>query len=185
MIDLPAPPSKPPIEALAECGLDTRGLTVSYDESAEGYYIHISTRAGARKSNLQCVWDATWPEFVQFEDKQLQEDYDALSRSRFGPIAMESAKESLKNNGLLERLPNRADFTNTAEFAIAIEHLCGFAANQILQVNGDEISIVPHHGSLSNSDFERIGCVFSALTASGEGKIGIIGNAAPAISDGK
>ncbi|MBF7015811.1 hypothetical protein HWN72_30475 [Novosphingobium sp. HR1a] len=185
MIDLPAPPSKPPIEALADCGLDAQGLTVSYDESAERYYIYISTRAGARKANLQCIWDATWPEFVQLEDKQLQEDYEELSNNRFEPIAIESAKESLKNSGLLERLPSRANFTSTAEFAIAIEHLCGFATNQILQVNGDEISMVPHHGSLSDSDFERIGCVFSALTASGEGKIGIIGNAPPAISDEK
>jgi len=182
MIDLPPLPSRPPAEALADCGLDTKGFTVAYDELADGYVINISTHAGASKANLQCVWDATWPEFVQFEDRELKEKYDKLSQSRFGSMAMQSAKESLEKNGLLEKLPKRADFSSTAEFAIAIEQLCGFTANQILRVRGDEITIVPKQVSPDTADFERIGCVFSALTASGETKIGIIGNALPATS---
>jgi len=179
VIDMP--PMPPPISAeaipqkLTECGLDARGITIDYADDLQGYVIKITPQAGATAKNVQCIWDATWSEFVEFADTELQAAYSEITRARFEPIAMQSARESLEKKGLLANLPSRQDFASLSDFAEAIEKHCGLNPHDILSVDGDHVTMQPKFPADSR-DYDKVGCIFSALTVSGVTKIGIIGN---------
>lgn len=172
--DFPTLPKKPVAEALADCGLAKTGFKVTYERDLQGNVVAISVRAGAKKDNLQCIWDAAWTEFMRFEDKELQAAYDEISRSRFEPIAQRQAREALAKRGLLDGLPERNKFPSLAEFAVAIEQHCGFAPRQVLRVSDDMIVFDP--GMPGLRDYDKSACIFSALTASGQTKFGFVGN---------
>lgn len=182
MIDVPpeppALPSKPLAEALVDCGLDAQGFTIIYDDDLRAHVVKVLSRSGATQQNLQCVWDATWSEFVEFEDGRLQLAYEQLTHDHFAPLVKQSARENLDKHGLLEGLPNRSDFASLDDFAVAIEEHCGFAANQMLRVSGDTIMFESRQPATDLLHSERFGCLISAMAASGETKLGFIGNEA-------
>lgn len=179
MIDMPPEypplPKMPVVEALVDCGLAKSGLKVTYEEDLQGNVIAISVSAGANRRNLQCIWNAAWTEFVQFEDEELQTAYDEITRSRFEPIAQQQARADLAKRGLLQGLPERNNFSSLAEFAAAIEQHCGLDARQALRISRDTIIFDPGIGAAS-LDYDKSACVFSALVASGQTKFGFIGN---------
>lgn len=189
MIDVPpeppALPSKPPAEGLIDCGLQDRGFTVTYDDDLQGYVIQISATAGANSENIQCIWDATWTEFVQFADLRLQQEYDQLSRARFEPLARQSALDHLAKRGLLEGLPKRSDFTSRADFGVALEGHCGLAPRSVLHEDGDVFLFMPDDSAWSSDTYEKHACLLSALVAAGETKFGFVGNEKIAEPEGK
>lgn len=179
MIDMPPMPPRISAEAipqkLTECGLDARGFTIEYEDDFQGYVIKITPQAGATAKNMQCIWDATWSEFVEFTDAELQAAYSEITNVRFQPLAMQSARESLEKKGLLSNLPSQQDFASLSEFAVAIERHCGLNPHDILSVDGDSFTLQPKFPADSRN-YDKVGCIFSALAASGVSKIGIIGN---------
>lgn len=181
--ELPVPPAKPFAEGLVDCGLKRQGFTVSYETTLQGNVIEISARAGATSANLQCIWDATWTEFVRFEDSKQQAAYDAISEARFMPIAQRSARDALANVGLLDGLPTRGDFPSLKDFSAAIEKHCGLCGDEILSVDGDRIIFAPAAGKMETTESGKLSCLMSALTASGENTITFLGNAAAPQAD--
>jgi hypothetical protein len=178
VIDLPpeppALPSKPPVEGLVQCGLEQKNFKVVYDDELQGYVIEISSSSGATNQNLQCVWDATWTEFVHFEDKALQTAYDKMTSDRFTPLAIKDARDTLAQRGLLKDLPKRADFPTAAAFAVAIERHCG-VTSQVLKASADSSLLIEPAGK-SDPSYDQSTCLFAAMIAAGETKFGFIGN---------
>jgi hypothetical protein len=179
--EYPPLPQKPVAEALIDCGLLKDGFKVTYEKDLQGNVVAISVRAGANRENLQCIWDAAWTEFVQFEDNKLQVAYDEITESRFAPIVQQQARDALAKRGLLDGLPERSKFSSLEEFAVAIEQHCGFDPKQALHIDNDLIVFNPEVRLSSSFDLDKSECIFGALFASGQTKIGFIGNE---LSDG-
>jgi len=183
---MPPMPDKPVAEALVECGVRPRGFTITYDDLLQGNVIAFSADSGASVENIECVWRMTWFEFAQFADPELQAAYDAVGQdyyeTHFKGQVIESARAKLAERGLLETLPQRDDFQNRDDFAVALEQHCGFEPRSILRVSGDTLTVWPQTEGTppSEEEFEKFSCLLAAMTlaadADGSLKIGFVGN---------
>lgn len=190
MIDLPPQmppmPDRPVAEAISECGVRTDRFTVTYDEDLQGNMIVFAKDSGADLENLQCIWEATWSDFVEFADAEMQEAYTAIGQryfeANFKDKILDSARTNLAKHGLLESLPKMERFRSREEFAEALEIHCGFAAQSILRVEGESFTVWPQTDAtpLQDTDYEKFSCLLSALTLAsadnGDMKIGFVGN---------
>jgi hypothetical protein len=183
---MPPLPDKPVAEAIVDCGVRTGTFTVNYDDELQGNMIIFLKSSEVNRSNIQCIWEATWSEFVQFPDPELQEAYDAIGQkyydTHFKGQVLESARANLAKHGLLENLPKSGGFDSREEFAVALERHCGFAPHSTLRVEGDSFTIWPQGETAppSGAEFERLSCLLASLTlaaeADGNLKIGFVGN---------
>ena len=183
---MPPLPDKPVAEAIVDCGVRAGRFTVTYEDDLRGNMIIFAKESGASKGNLQCIWNATWSEFVQFTEPELQMDYDAIGRKYYDTHLkgqrLEAARADLAKHGLLESLPKAFDFQSREEFAVALERHCGFVPHTTLRVEGDSFTIWPQGLAAPTSDAEldKLSCLFSSLTLAAEAdaslKIGFVGN---------
>lgn len=183
---MPPMPDRPVAEAISECGVRTDRFTVTYDEDLQGNMIVFARDSGAALENLQCIWEATWSEFVEFADAEMQEAYNAIGQryfeANFKDKILESAITSLAKHGLLEGLPKMESFRSREDFAEALEIHCGFVPQSTLRVEGDSFTVWPETDATppQDTDFEKFSCLFSALTLAsadnGDMKIGFVGN---------
>lgn len=183
---MPPLPTRPVAEAIVDCGVNPGTFTISYEDDLQGNMIVFARGSGANERNLECVWEATWSEFVQFGDPELQKAYDAIGQKYYDTHlkggVLESARAKLAKRGLLENLPKIGDFQSREEFAAALEKHCGFAPHSILKVQGDSFTIWPQVEATppSEAEFEKLSCLLSSLTlaaaADGSLKIGLVGN---------
>ena len=190
MIDVPAQmppmPDKPIAEAIAECGVRPGTFTITYNDDLQGNVIAFAAGSGANAENIECIWRATWSEFVEFPDAELQSAYTAVGQAyyetHFKSQHIESARKRLADQGLLETLPRRGDFESREDLAVALEQHCGFEPQTILRVSEDTFTVWPQcEGNLPTSaDFEKFSCLLASLTlvadADGTLKIGFVGN---------
>jgi len=177
---------KPVAEALAECGVRPGTFTITYADDLQGNVIAFTANSGANIENIECIWRATWSEFVEFPDAELQSAYAAVGQAyyetHFKNQHLESARKRLADSGLLESLPRGEDFTSREDLAAALEQHCGFEPRTILRVNDDAITVWPQTegAPLASADFEKFSCLLSSLTlvadADGSLKIGFVGN---------
>ncbi len=188
MIDLPPPSLQAHAEqiagALVACGLSKDGFAVTYVDDLQSYEIKISANAGATSENLQCVWQAAYLEFVQFEEPQLGAAFDKLTENH----SLEVTRKSLADKGLLDGLPHRADFASVGDFLRALESHCGAPAESLLEVHSGFITLQP--GIFESAEqLDKVSCLFSAMTlvaAEDKGiKFGFIGNELSAETEGK
>src|SRR5690606_36869833 len=147
-------------QKLTECGLDARGFTIEYADGLQGYVIKINQQAGATAKNVQCIWYATWSEFVRVSDADWKAAYAEITRGRFEPIALQSARDSLEKQGLLTNLPSRQHFGSLSDFAVAIERHCGLKPHDILSVYGDRVTMQPKFPA-DSQNYDKVGCVFT------------------------
>jgi len=179
----PEPPSKPIAAGLIDCGLDERGFTVIYDDDLQGYVVGISTNAGANAASLQCIWDAAWTEFVQFENTDLQRSYDELSHARFRPLMRQQARAELAELDLLDGFPERSAFTDEDAYARALETHCGIEPGSMIKRTPHGLSMMPEAmptGPMEGEQFQRFSCLLSSIMyAAADGAdftIGFVGN---------
>lgn len=183
---LPSLPDKPIIEALAECGVYPGTFTITYDNDLQGNVIAFTANSGANTGNMECIWRATWSEFVEFPDAELQLAYDAIGQAyyetHFKAQHIESARKQLADKGILDSLPRQEDFENREELAVALEQHCGFEPRAILRVNDNTFTVWPQaeEEALASADFGKFSCLLASLTlvaeAEGNLKIGFVGN---------
>jgi len=184
--EMPPLPDKPVAEALMECGVRPDGFTITYDDLLQGHVIAFSATSGASADNLDCIWQATRSEFVEFADAELQRAYEAIGAAYYEahlrPQVIESARERLAERGLLQTLPLREDFQSQEGFAAALEMHCGFVPSSVLRVEGNAFTVWPQSDGTPSAEFEfeKFSCLLSALTlateADGGLKIGFVGN---------
>jgi hypothetical protein len=179
LIDLPPQPPTVSVEsisrALTECGLKAQDFTVEYAKDLQGYRISIHPLAAASTERLQCIWHATWFQFIQFSDDKLQSEYNALTRARFAPLAPPSAREQLSRSGRLAGLPRREDFEDVAQFAMALEVHCGFEPHEALEVSGGTIALQPQFATVGRGPFDRQSCLLATLEVSAGVRFGFVG----------
>lgn len=183
---MPPLPNKPVAEAIVDCGVRAGRFTVTYEDDLQGNMIIFVKESGSSKSNLQCIWNATWSEFVQFNEPELQKAYDAIGKEYYDTHLKwqrsEDARADLAKHRLLESLPKAFDFQSREEFAVALERHCGFVPHSMLRVEGDSFTVWPQGLAAPTSDAEldKFSCLFSALTLAAEAdaslKIGFVGN---------
>jgi hypothetical protein len=186
LIDLPPQPPTVSVESisrtLTECGLKAQGFTVEYAKNLQGYRISIHPLAAASTEKLQCIWDATWFEFIQFSDDKLQAEYNALTHARFAPLAPPSAREQLARSGRLAGLPQREDFEEIAQFAMALEVHCGFKPHEAVEVSGGTVVFATPPIGVDDRHSDRQSCLLATLEVSAGVRFGFIGRERHAVS---
>ena len=147
MIDMPPvpPPSPEKVieQRLIECGLDVSGVSVRYEDYLQSIEIVIRPTAGATADHFECIKNAAGYEIVTFEDREMYRAYSDYTAELARPEMLESLKAGLQEKGLLEALPERANFESLDAYAKALEAHGGVALGSVLRVCGDDILFYP------------------------------------------
>lgn len=192
-MDLPPQPPEQVIEQrLVDCGLDRKGLSISYSDLLQGIEIVIAPSANATVEHFGCIRTAAAGEIVTFQQGNLANAYADSSYELIRPQMLESARKSLAERGLLQGLPERKDYQDEAEFAKALEVHCGFKPGSVIQSTVSGMTILPlamPKGPMTGPRFEKFSGLLAALmyfaARDGDIKIGFIGNEAYREADGK
>lgn len=185
MIDTPPEPPAAQEEViaakLAECGLKAGGFTVRYEAELQGVEVLISPLAEATPAMFGCIHDATFPEFVRFEDLAAFRQFIAFQEELFRPQAMAEGEAELQKRGLWEGFPRREAHPDLPDLARALEVHAGFSPGTMLRAEaGIRIVIDPVDRNLwVQMDNERLAVLLVVLkfaSARDRFSIGFIGN---------
>lgn len=185
MIDMP--PEPPPAQEqvierkLLDCGLKAGGFTVRYEDELQSIEVVIRPAAGAGSEQFPCIFEAVWPEIVNFEDSVTTEQYYAYVSDQLQDQILADAQAGLKERGLLDGFPDRSRYTTLADYIRALEAHAGFAPGSVLQLDGENrLTIVfPESIEPAETSYERFATLLAVLkfaSASGEFKMGFVGN---------
>ena len=184
------PPQPPAIEQsikqkLAECGLHTAGVSVSYQRDLQGYEILIAPVAGATSKQFKCIETARGDDYATFTDKEMQKQYLAFLAARYRPQLLAQVKENLARLGLLEGLPRRAAFESDKLFVEAIEQHCRLIKGSAITLVGSKyvFQLPPSENLDIETISKKYGCLLDAIqVVNNEGglkiKLGFVGNEA-------
>lgn len=157
MIDMPAepPPSHEQVieQRLAQCRLNIGGVSVRYEDYLQSIEIIIRPTANATADHFECIKNAAGYEIVTFEDREMYKAYSDYTAELARPEMLESLKAGLQEKGLLEALPERANFESLDAYAKALEAHGGVAPGSVLRVSGDEILFDPPRDDKSPAAF--------------------------------
>lgn len=185
MIDqAPEPPAaqEQVIESkLLDCGLKAGGFTVRHEDELDGFEVVIASSAGATPARFRCIFDATYPEIVRFDDLAVEEQYNAFAEEQVRPQVFADLERELRIVGLWEGFPERGAFTTLEDFAHALEAHAGFSPGTMLRAEADTRIVVDFMDRklLVQMDYERLATLLVVLkfaSARDRFSIGFIGN---------
>lgn len=195
MPDLPPAGPQQIVEALVECGLHRSGVKVTYEDELQSELVVIAGGTVDSNEKFACIREASRGAIIQFKDNKVGVEYERFLAELIRPQMIASARESLAKSGKLAGLPMADDFAGMEQFARAVEVHCGYRPGEVLVAYAtDTWTINPSQnadGSTVYDDFEKIGCVFSALMAQTEDlsskgfNFEFIGNAAVAAPESR
>jgi hypothetical protein len=181
------PPSVPEHvieQKLVECGLDSIGISVTYQNYLQGVEIVIKPEAKATNDQFACIHKAAGFEIVTFTDPAMAQQFSEFQFELFRPQMLEDSRHSLEKLGLLENFPDRTLFVSDIAFGEALESHCGLEKGGALKLLGETIIFEPpgtdpgYFGSFDN----KYHCLLTAVNyavAKGElKKFGFVGNEA-------
>jgi hypothetical protein len=182
-----APPEPPPAQEqvierkLLDCGLKAGGFTVRYEDELDGFEVVIASSAGATSAQFRCIFDATYPEIVRFDDLAVEEQYNAFVDDKVRPQVLADLERELRIVGLWEGFPERRAFTTLQDYVRALEAHAGFSRGTMLRAEADTRVIVDFMDPnlLVQRDYERLATLLVVLkfaSARDRFSIGFIGN---------
>jgi hypothetical protein len=184
MIDVPPEPlltQEQIIEQrLLDCGLNSGGFTVKYEDYLQSIEIAIAPSAGATSDNFACIKEAAGYEIVTFQDGAMFAAYMDFVSQLARPEMMAMFEGRLKEAGLWEGFPDRENFVSLEEYAKALEVHAGNTAGSALRVSADGIVFDPPSASQNYAAFaERYSNLISVVayaSTKDRVKFGLIGN---------
>lgn len=167
-------------EQLLDCGLNSGGFSVRYDDYLQSIDIVIAPSAGATSDDFACIREAAGYEIVRFEDGVMFAAYMDFASELARSKVMMRLQGSLKEAGLWEGFPEREDFSSLKDYAEALEVHAGLDPGAALRVSGDGFLFEPQSTSPHDEDFtERYSNLFSVVVyASARDRLnfGFLGN---------
>ena len=171
-------------ERLAECGLNSDGYTVSYQDYLQSVEVVIDDGAGAQPEHFPCIKQAAGAGFaiVSFSNRESMTAYMDWVVEQRRPQMLADSEAELRKLGKWEGLPQRADFETDSLFAMALESHCDQEPGSLLEGRDGWITLKPEAGlGLTHDEFKaKLSCLFSAInyaTAYDPSlKFGFIGN---------
>lgn len=119
---------------------------------------------------------------MTFEDQSLQSAYTDYTVELFRPRMVADAKAAVTKLGLLDGFPQRSNYVDLRNCAIALERHCGLMAGSVLQVSSDALTFDPSCKTGPRAFMKRYAKILAAAmyaTAIGDlEKLGFIGNEA-------
>ena len=184
MIDVPPEPfpyQEQVIEQrLIDCGLNTDGITVQYEDYLQSIEIVIAPSAGATWDDFECIRKATGYEIVMFQDETMLTAYTDFTSEQARPEMIAMYEGRLKEAGLWESFPDRQDFNSLPDYVEALEKHAGIEPGSALRVSGNGVIFDPPKASVDDADFvEKYSDLFAVIAyASAKDRLqfGFIGN---------
>lgn len=165
---------------MLDCGLEPGEFTVRYEDYLQSIEIVISSNAGAASESFACIKEAAGYEIVTFEDAKMSAAYMDYASELARPELTTMYENRLKEIGLWEGFPDRADFGSLEEYAGALEAHADIEPGSALRVAGDGILFDPPNVSSDYVNFvERYSNLLAVVAyASTRDRLsfGIIGN---------
>ena len=149
----PPPPQERIIEyRLIECGLDSVGISIRYEEYLQSIEIVIQPDAGVTSDHFECIKDAVGYEIVTFEDLELGNSYREFVSERMRPQLLATCKADLIERGLLEGFPERRNYESLDAYLRALEEHSGVSPGTALRGSGDDIIFDPPRDEIEPLD---------------------------------
>ncbi|MEM6857821.1 MAG: hypothetical protein AAF559_08110 [Pseudomonadota bacterium] len=186
MIDAPPPGyteyEQRVIDELAACGLDRSGIAVRYVDYLQEFEIVISVSANPDPRQFDCLEDTSVYLEIIFEDEALNTAYREPIEKRLKTSSELSAREILKERGLLEGLPTLQSAGSYEAYLPQLEKHCGFAAGSVLRLLGTDHIVYGPKLPPGHDDDNKTMCLLAGIKLGGATYFGFIGNerAAPA-----
>ena len=178
MIDLPPPPNyEQAIEAIVQCEIPRENVQITYQDYLQSDEIRISDIGGVTEEKLRCLKNAVHPFYVLtlIDQSQMSEFYSFVEIED-RPKRKAEAREWLRANNLLDRVPEFDSARGLGEFAADLEKACGFNRNSALMLFEDT-SLTLDPDFIRSDDFMKRGeaviCLGSMIAASNADQYGI------------
>ena len=155
MVDVPPEPSYEQVieHRLSDCGLDSSGVSVRYEDYLQSVEIRIAPSAGAKAEQFECIRQAAGYEIVTFEDPDMYAAYTDHVSEQLRPGMMASMERQLKESDLWENFPSLGDYESLEDFSVALEEHAGLEAHSTLKVADDGIQFDPPDEDGPPADF--------------------------------
>ena len=185
MIDLPPPPTyEQAIEAIVQCEIPRENVQITYQDYLQSDEIRISDIGVVTEEKLRCLKNAVHPFYVLtlIDQSQMNKFYSFVEIEDPSKRKAE-AREWLRANDLLDRVPEFDPARGLGEFAAEVEKVCGFNRNSALMLLGDAgLTLDPDF--IRSDDFmkrgEAVTCLGRIIAASNADEhgisLGFIGN---------
>ncbi|WP_447952478.1 hypothetical protein [Sphingopyxis chilensis] len=187
MID--APPEIPVIQDLVRCGLDSAGLSISFDDELQSSVVTVARKAGGDASKFTCIRSAVWGKVdLAFQDNKLASDYRSFEAVVGLAEAQWQARHWLAERDMLKKLPDFADGTPPERIIWGIEQFCSIEPGEALALYSPTlITLRPDFlQPLGRPEFECLINVMMLIDLEKHGlEFGLIGNEAIAQEEQK
>ena len=164
MIDLPPPPNyEQAIEAIAQCEIPRENVQISYQDYLQSDEIRISDIGIVTEEKLRCLNNAVHPFYVlTLVDKRQMNKFYSVVEIEDRSKRKAEAREWLRANDLLERMPEFDPARGLGEFAAEVEKACGLDRNSALILLEDTgLALDPDF--IRSVDFMKRGEAFMCL----------------------
>ena len=187
MIDLPPPPNyEQTIEAIEQCDIPRANIKIAYEDYLQSDEITITDIGEITDAKLRCLKGAVHPFYIlSLLDESQRSAFYAFAEREDRPKSKAEAREWLRVNGLLDRLPAYDPSRGLVKFAAEVERACDLDEGSALIPHGASfLTIQPKF--LLGADFEKtakaLQCLTRMVTASDADqhgvRLGFIGNEA-------
>ncbi|MEM6826419.1 MAG: hypothetical protein AAF553_00595 [Pseudomonadota bacterium] len=185
MIDIPPEAELPQgqiiEQRLVKCGLDAKGLTVRYEAELKSIEVIIGLDAGATVDHFACIHEASAPELVFFEDREMHGAFSGWLSELMRPQRLAQAEAELDRRGLLDGFPERSAYSSDKKFAEALEAHCGLEIGSFFEESEWGLIGSPKTDLfLDEAEWDKFICILTAMSfasAKGEAfKVGFVGN---------
>lgn len=172
-------------EALARCGIDRGQIAQRFDREVQSE-VAIISGGGYDDAVLGCAADALAERLAiaRFEASDTDSRFGDLWGAAMQRLAESHARQWLSERGLLDTLPRYDPERQTlAEFAVALERLCGIAPGAAFTIEAGMLTFVDtDRPTFPEGDSST--CLLQAGVAASTGSaalaFGFVGNEAPA-----
>lgn len=130
-------------KALVQCGLNSSGASVIYEDYLRSIEVVIKPEADAISEQFGCIRQAVGDAIVSFSDPDMDWQYRAFVNELLRPKALEDARQSLQKLGRLTNFPVRSAYSSDKLFAEAIEMHCGVPKGKALKEFDGHIAFMP------------------------------------------
>ena len=169
------------IERLAECGLNTDGISVVHVE--EHYYSEItfSEAAGVEDQHFECIREALRGENATFENTEIGQSYWQHVNDYYRPIYDAQTRDRVIALGLMNGFPQQSDYRSMEQYLSALESHAGLEGERYLIRIRESVTIDPARFQPPNEvdfdAFSRLMTVVRYAATISDLKFVIIGNA--------
>lgn len=185
MIDLPPPSYEQTIEAVVQCDIPQKNVSIAYKDYLQSDEVAISDLGPLTETKLRCLKNAVDPFYIlTIEDTPQRAAFYDFSDREDRPKEKADAQNWLRAKRLLESVPSFDANQGIEEFAAALEQVCGIEKDSALMGDDSWITIKSDFLSLdsleeTSSKYECLSRMFTASNAFENGiRIGFIGNEA-------